>query len=84
MSQKGGLIMVLNKPWKDQKHPMKEFKSPFKDVDGNPWAFTINVGTYWGCISCPDEFLVNEVSKPSDGLCLDCRAKLCDGDVAKS
>jgi hypothetical protein len=51
-------MKAKNKPWAEQKHPIK---------DG------INIGIYWGCRICPDEFLVNEVPKPKDGLCLECR-----------
>jgi len=66
----------LNKPWGEMNHPMKEFKSPFKDCDGNPWTITANVGVYWGCRSCDYEALVSEVRHPEDGLCLDCRNEM--------
>ena len=66
----------LNKPWESMNHPIKEFKSPFVDVDGNPWSVDVNVGVYWGCRNCDYEALVSEVRHPSDGLCLDCRNEL--------
>jgi hypothetical protein len=66
---------IKNKSWSEQNHPMQEFKSSLKDVDGNPWSPIINVGVYWGCRArdCDAEFLVNEVPKSDDGFCLECR-----------
>ena len=53
-------MKAKNKSWAEQEHPIKG-------------VFSINIGIYWGCRTCPDEFLVNEVPKPKDSLCLECR-----------
>ena len=29
--------------------------------------------SFWGCISCDDEFVAQDIPKPDDGLCLPCR-----------
>ena len=69
------MTKVKNKSWDTQNHPIK--KIPLgKSSTGDEITVEINVGTYWGCRNtdvCDAEFLISEVPKPDDGLCLECR-----------
>tara|TARA_R100001530_G_C4262803_1_gene140974 strand:- start:319 stop:552 length:234 start_codon:yes stop_codon:yes gene_type:complete len=77
--------MKLNKPWDEQDHDAHYIEVPMgTDDNGDTVYWGFNGGTYWGCRNCPDEFLVNEVPKPKDGLCLDCRSILCQEDAGLS
>ena len=77
--------MKLNKQWDEQDHDAYMINAPIGTDDAGKTVFmTVNWGTYWGCRNCPDEFLVNEVPKPKDGLCLDCRSMLCQEDAGLS
>ena len=78
--------MKLNKQWDEQDHDahLIVVETPFKDENGDTVYWSINCGVYWGCRSCSDEFLVNEVPHPEDGLCLDCRLVLCQEDAGLS
>jgi hypothetical protein len=46
------------------------------DVNGNPVIYEINASTYWGCMACDAEFIVDEIPPSDDRLCSQCRNDL--------